>query len=81
MIQQAEKLASRHEKSIIEASQTQMQNLQQSELQRLRALAEVNPNVRQEEIDYLVAETSELEHYLNATHIRLEAVRVAVVTE
>ena len=57
-----------------------MQNLQQSELQRLQALAEVNPNIRQEEIDYLKTETSELEHYLNTAHIKLEALRVAVVT-
>jgi hypothetical protein len=36
-----------------------MQNLQQSEIQRLRALAEVTPNIRQAEIDYLLAETDE----------------------
>jgi len=81
MIEQAEKLATEHEQSIIKTASSQMQTLQQSELQRLRALAELNPNIRQEEIDYLLAETSELQHYLASTRIRLEALRVAVVTD
>ena len=55
MIEQAEQLAAKHEKSIVDNASKQMQSLQQSELQRLRALAEVNPNIRQEEIDQLVA--------------------------
>jgi ATP-dependent helicase HepA len=81
MIEQAEFLATRHEQSIVDAANTQMQNLQQSELRRLQALAEVNPNIRKEEIDYLLTETGELEHYLSSAHIRLEALRVAVVTD
>ena len=36
---------------------------------------------RQEEIDYLAAKTDELEHYLASTHLKLEAVRLAVTTE
>ncbi|MFC1777456.1 RNA polymerase-associated protein RapA [Pseudomonadota bacterium] len=81
MIEQAEQLAGKHEQSIVDHANEQMQNLQQSELKRLQALAEVNPNIRQEEIDYLLAETIELQHYLDSSHIKLEALRVAVVTE
>jgi ATP-dependent helicase HepA len=81
MIEQAEQLATNREQSIVDAAVAQMQSLQQSELQRLRALAEVNPNIRREEIDHLVAETSELQHHLGSAHIKLEALRVAVVTE
>jgi len=81
MIEQAEQLAGKQEKSIVDAASEQMQNLQQREIQRLQALAEVNPNIRQEEIDYLLAETSELKHYLGLSHIKLDALRVAVVTE
>ena len=81
MIECAETLAAGHETSIIEAATAQMQSLQQSELKRLRALAEVNPNIRQEEIDYLVTETEQLQTYLQASHIKLEALRVAVVTD
>ncbi len=81
MIEQAEQLAGQHERSMVDAATTQMQKLQQLELQRLQALAEINPNIRQEEIDYLVAETSQLQNYLSSAHIKLEALRVAVVTD
>jgi len=81
MIAQAEKLAGNHEQSIIVTASKQMNSLQKSELKRLRALAEVNPNIRQQEIDHLLQEASELQHYLEATHIKLEALRVAVVTD
>ena len=81
MIEKAEQLATKHEQSIIDTANEQMQTLQQSELKRLRALAEVNPNIRQEEIDHLLAEADDLQHYLDSTHIKLEALRLAVVTD
>jgi ATP-dependent helicase HepA len=81
MIEQAEQIAATHEKSIIDVANEQMQGLQQSELRRLQALAEVNPNIRQDEVDHLLAETSELHDYLETAHIKLEAIRVAVVTD
>ena len=81
MITYAEKLAAKLESSMVDTARTQMQSLQQSELKRLKALAEVNPNIRQDEIDHLVAETDELEHYLSSAHLKLEALRVAVITE
>jgi len=81
MIEAAEQLASQQEQSIIDTAITEMRNIQQSELQRLQALAEVNPNIRQEEIDHWSAEASELQQYLGSAHIKLEAIRVAVVTE
>ena len=58
-----------------------MNTLQQSEQARLQALAKVNPNIRQEEIDHLSDETSDMQHYLDSTHIKLDALRLAVVVE
>jgi ATP-dependent helicase HepA len=81
MIEQAEQLAFKHEKSIVDAAIEQMQNLQQSEQHRLSALAEVNPNIRQDEIDHLAAESSELQQYLDLAHIKLDAIRLAVITD
>ena len=81
MIEAAEQLAGKQEQSIVDAAITKMQDIQQSELNRLQALAEVNPNIRQDEIDQLSAETGELQHYLDSAHIKLEAVRIAVVTD
>jgi ATP-dependent helicase HepA len=58
-----------------------MQQLQQSELQRLQALATINPNIRQEEIDHLQTQTNDLQHFLSAATMKLDALRVAVITE
>jgi hypothetical protein len=52
MIRQAEQLAGEQEAAIIEMASDQMQTLQQSELRRMQALALVNPNIRQVEIDH-----------------------------
>jgi len=81
MIKQAEQLAGKQEQPIIEVASEKMKDLQESELKRLKALAEVNPNIRKEEIDYLQNEASSMQHYLDATHIKLDALRVAVVVE
>ncbi|MCK9563267.1 MAG: RNA polymerase-associated protein RapA [Bacteroidales bacterium] len=48
------------------------------ELERLRALARVNPAVRQAEIDHVVATTEALDGYLRKAEWRLDALRVAV---
>jgi ATP-dependent helicase HepA len=81
MIGHAEQLAAKQEPAIVEEATIVMQTVQQCELQRLKALAEVNPNIRQEEIDHLVEETDELQHYLASTHLKLEALRLTVITE
>jgi len=81
MIKRAEQLAGNHEKPIVEKSIEKMKDLQKSELQRLQALAEVNPNIRQEEIDHLLNETDDMQHYLDSTSIKLDAIRVAVITD
>jgi ATP-dependent helicase HepA len=81
MITHAEQLAESREPSLIETASMQMQTLQQAEIRRLRALAEINPNIRQEEIDHLLTETEALQHYLASAHLKLEALRVAVITD
>jgi len=81
MIKHAKQLAGKHQGPIIETASSEMQSLQQSELRRMQALAEVNPNIRQEEIEHLMAETDELQDYLDTASIKLEALRVAVVTD
>ena len=81
MIKHAEKLAAKLEPAMIDTARTSMQSLQQSELKRLRALAVVNPNIRQDEIDHLAAETDQMQHYLASAHLKLEALRIAVITE
>lgn len=81
MIKQAEQLADGHQQGIVDDASQLMQTLQQSELQRLQALAEVNPNIRSEEVEHLQAETSELQQFLATATMKLDALRVAVITE
>ncbi|WP_020408511.1 RNA polymerase-associated protein RapA [Hahella ganghwensis] len=63
-------------KSAIEAMQSQTG----AEIARMEALAKVNPNIRQEEIEFLRDRASELEAALKKSQLQLEAVRVAVAT-
>ena len=55
-----------------------MRATQGRELERLQALARVNPAVRQAEIDHLVATTEALDDYLRKAEWRLDALRVAI---
>ena len=49
-----------------------------AELERLKALARVNPNVRQDEIDHLETTTDALRHHMEKAEWRLDSLRVAV---
>jgi ATP-dependent helicase HepA len=53
---------------------------QQSALERLQALAAVNPNIRAEEIDYQKESARELMEHLQHMQLRLDAVRVVLTT-
>jgi ATP-dependent helicase HepA len=50
------------------------------EQQRLTALKEINPSVRQDEIDFLTHQQDELTHYIDKAQLTFEAVRMIVVT-
>ena len=50
------------------------------EIDRLKALAAVNPNVRREEIDHLHQQLADLTERLEASSLRLDALRVIVAT-
>jgi ATP-dependent helicase HepA len=51
-----------------------------SEISRLHQLAETNPNVRQEEVDYLIDIKSALATCINKATCRLDAVRVLITS-
>ncbi|WDE12380.1 RNA polymerase-associated protein RapA [Thalassomonas haliotis] len=50
------------------------------ELERLTALAAINPSVRQEELDFIKLQLAELTTYINRAQLKFEAVRMIVVT-
>ena len=78
LIEYATTLAEKDMIEIIAQATQDMQHKQNSELQRLTSLANVNPNIRQEEIDYLAATATKIEEYMQNAQLKLDAIRVAV---
>ncbi|ABI37655.1 SNF2-related protein [Shewanella sp. MR-4] len=50
------------------------------ELDRLESLKAVNPNIREEELEYLRNQMQELSTYLNASQLQLDAIRMVLVS-
>lgn len=66
--------------SIVEQAQQQMQQALTADIERLEALREVNPLVRQEEIDHLTAQRQQLAEYLQKARLKLDAIRLIIVS-
>ncbi len=66
--------------AILDAGRQQAENMLQSEINRLKALKMVNPNVRPEEIDHLEIRYQAVLESLASATLRLDAVRVIVTT-
>jgi ATP-dependent helicase HepA len=62
----------------IEQAQSKMQGTLESEIERLEQLAEINPNIRQDEIDYLGRTRMELGSYIRRASSRLDAIRIII---
>ena len=80
LVDKAELHAKNKTTVIRDKARQQMQSALTEELQRLIALARVNPNVRQEEIDFIEHQQQELTHVINHAQLKFEAVRLIVVT-
>ena len=78
LLGQGEQEAERELPSIVEAAQERMRHELDTELARLEALARLNPAVRQEELEALRRERSELDAAIEGTRLRLDAARVIV---
>ena len=80
MISQAEQQVSVERDKLVTEAIDKMTALQQAELHRLEQLAKVNPNIRQQEIEYIKVSTQTLQGYLENAQFQLDALRVAIVT-
>jgi len=80
LITQAQSLAAKKQDAIVQEAIKMMHESLQPEHERLKALAEVNSNIREEEILYIEESESLLEKYLQSAQLSLNAVRVAIVT-
>ena len=80
MVAQAEQLATQQAPIILQDAHESTKKTLSKEIDRLQALAKVNPNIRQEEITFFEQQLSALAEVLNASNLRLDGVRVIVVT-
>ncbi len=76
MLQKAEDKAKPQQVELIAAAQHKVKEEISAELDRMKALAKVNPNVRQSEIDYLQERLAASQHYLSQAKLRLDSLRV-----
>lgn len=76
MVEQAETLVQPRQDELIAEARARMKRELNAELDRLRALAEVNPNVRQSEIENLQERLDTTDTHLAKAQLRLDAVRV-----
>jgi ATP-dependent helicase HepA len=64
---------------LAENAATQMQSVQQAEIKRMQSLRNSNPNIREEEIDYLLSVTESMQDYIDGAQLKLDAIRIGVV--
>jgi len=80
MLAASEALADSQAPQLVAAARSRSERSLQQEIHRLRALRLVNPNVRAEEIRFLELQQEALGAALDAATLRLDALRVIIVT-
>lgn len=76
MMDHAEALVAPRQQDLIGQARARVQEVLTAERDRLVALAEVNPSVRQSEIERVQHQLDESERYLSRAQLRMDAVRV-----
>ncbi len=80
LVKTSEAIASRQAPQLIDKARKQSRQALELEINRLKALRRVNPNVRDEEINFMELQLEALATAFDAAGFRLEALRVIVVT-
>ncbi|WP_448211838.1 RNA polymerase-associated protein RapA [Colwellia sp. MEBiC06753] len=80
LVNLAEQHAQQQIPTIAEKARTNMHQTLDLEYNRLKALAAINPSVRQEELDFVKHQQTELTTYIDKAQLTFEAVRLVVVT-
>ena len=78
LLQRCEQHAQQQSRVIFKAAHTEAEDIQMREINRLKALQQVNPNVRDEEIAFFQQQLQALSQLIDATRLRLDALRVIV---
>ncbi len=80
LVDQSAKLATPKQDEIIKQAQQVLSAEAKEDIERLRALAKVNPNIRKEEVIQLEENVTALASYLEQARLKLDAIRVAFVS-
>ncbi|MCK5649654.1 MAG: RNA polymerase-associated protein RapA, partial [Gammaproteobacteria bacterium] len=80
MISRAESQCLEQTPAILTTARAASQQTLLNEINRLKALAQVNPNIREEEIEFYAQQLRSLDAIFNAVNPRLDALRVIIVT-
>ena len=79
LLAHAETLAEKRAVDLVTEAGQRLDDLLDGERQRLRALAKINPNVRDDEIEQWQARHELIEQHLAKSRVRLDAVRLVVM--
>ena len=80
MLQRSEKYGELKSVKVLQQAQHHATEILSIEINRLKALSKVNPNIRADEILHYEKQLSMLTEVIEAANLRLDAVRVIVVT-
>jgi len=78
LLQRCEQHAQQQAPVIFDTAHAQAEDILMREINRLKALQQVNPNVRNTEIAFFEQQLQALTHLIDATRLRLDALRVIV---
>lgn len=78
ILQQTNQIAETQMKLFIEEAKSNMELTTSQEMNRLEALQKFNPTIRNEEIEFFKKKMSESSHFINASTLKLQAIRVVI---
>ncbi len=80
LVKRCETLAMQETPVVLALAHQQSKHLLETEINRLLALQSVNPNIRDEEVNFFKDQLSAINVALDTAHLRLDAVRIIVTT-
>lgn len=80
LLEEAQKQVAEKLPILIKESLATMHATLDEEINRLKELKKINPNVRSDEVDFLYQQREQLSEHLQSSQLRLDAIRVIVTT-
>jgi len=80
LIARTEKVAEKHSTALISEASHKATETFQTELDRLQALRQVNPNVRDDEVQFFQHQLHAIRQSMDSAKLRLDALRVVIAT-